>query len=80
MHMLRLVLLILFNTGDVSRILFMRDSSAGIATGWTAGIRFPEWPRDFSLVHNVPTGFGAHPDSYPMSTGSGVLGSKAVGA
>jgi hypothetical protein len=32
----------------------------GIATGWTAGVRFPP-VHDFSLLHSVQTGVGAHP-------------------
>jgi hypothetical protein len=27
--------------------------------------------QDFSLLHNVQTGSGAHPASYPMGTGGG---------
>jgi hypothetical protein len=34
-----------------------RHSSVGIATGWTARVRFPAW---------VHTGPGAHPASYPL--------------
>jgi hypothetical protein len=36
-----------------------RDISGGIATGWTAGIRFAAVERDFSLLHGVQTGSGA---------------------
>jgi hypothetical protein len=30
-----------------------RDSSVGIAAGWTAGLQFPAGARDFSLLHSV---------------------------
>jgi hypothetical protein len=43
--------------------LLSRDSTVGIATGWTAGARFPEGLRDFSLLHSAQTGPGAHPAS-----------------
>jgi hypothetical protein len=36
------------------------------ATSWTAGVRFPVETRDFSLLHCIQTGYGAHPVSYPM--------------
>jgi hypothetical protein len=55
-------------------ILFLsRDSSVGIATGWcwTDGIKFPTEAREFSLLHSVQTGSGAHPASYPMGKGAG---------
>jgi hypothetical protein len=42
-----------------------RDSSVCIATGWTAGVRFPAGARDFSILHSS----GAHPASYAMGTG-----------
>jgi hypothetical protein len=32
------------------------------------GVQFPAGARNFSLVHNVQTGFGAHPASYTMGT------------
>jgi len=35
---------------------------------------------DFSLHHCVQTGYGAHPDSYPMGTGALPLGGKAARA
>jgi hypothetical protein len=34
------------------------------------GVRFPAAATDFSLVHNVQIGSGAHPASYPISTGA----------
>jgi hypothetical protein len=36
-----------------------RDSSVGIATGWTAGVRFPVGARDVSVIHIIQTGSGA---------------------
>jgi hypothetical protein len=51
----------------------------GIATGCTARVRFPA-VQDFSLLHNVQTGSGAHPASYPRGTGDSFLGGKAAGA
>jgi hypothetical protein len=38
----------------------------GIATGWTAGVRFRAKLRDFSLFHSVETGSGSYPALYPM--------------
>jgi hypothetical protein len=47
-----------------------RESSVGIATGWTAEVRFPAATRDFPLLHNVQTGAGAYPASYKQGTGA----------
>jgi hypothetical protein len=44
------------------------DSSVGIGTGCTAGIRFPAGASDNSLLHSVQTGSGAHPATYLMDT------------
>jgi hypothetical protein len=41
-----------------------RDSSVGIATGWTAGVRFPAEAKRFSVLHSVHTGSGTHFASY----------------
>jgi hypothetical protein len=38
-------------------------------TGWTAGVQFSAEGGDFSLLHSVQTGSGAHPVSYQMGTG-----------
>jgi hypothetical protein len=60
-----------------------RDSSVGIAAAYRLddrefGIRVPVG-SDFSLLHVVQTGSGAHPASYPMgSRGSFPVG-KAAG-
>jgi hypothetical protein len=37
-----------------------RDTSVGIATGYTVGVRFPEGVRDLSLLHSVQTGSEAY--------------------
>jgi hypothetical protein len=52
-------------------------TSVGIGTGWMAGVRFPAGARDFSILHSVHTGSGAHPASYPMGDLS--LGVKRPG-
>jgi hypothetical protein len=38
------------------------------------------WEQDFSPLHLVQTGSGAHPASYPMDTGGAFPGGKAAGA
>jgi hypothetical protein len=48
------------------------------ATGWTAGAGFPTG-RDFSLLHNVQTGSGAYPASYPVGTGGDFPGVRRPG-
>jgi hypothetical protein len=52
----------------------------GIATGYglEARVRFPA-VQDFSLLHSVQIGSGAHPASHPMSTGGSFAGGKAAG-
>jgi hypothetical protein len=42
------------------------------AMGWTTRVPFPT-VQDFSLLHSVYTGSGAHPASYPMGTGGSFL-------
>jgi hypothetical protein len=54
-----------------------RDSSVGIATGWTAGSRFSAGARDFSLLHIVQTSSVVYP-SYAMDIGGSFFGSKAA--
>jgi hypothetical protein len=56
-----------------------RDSSVGIETGWTAGVRFPAEKREFSLLHGVQTGSGAHPATYPTGAWSSIPGGKRPG-
>jgi hypothetical protein len=51
-----------------------QGSSVGIATdyrldNWMIRIRFPVGAGNFSLQHHEQSGSGAHPASYPMSTG-----------
>jgi hypothetical protein len=40
-----------------------RGSSVGIATGWTAELRFPPKTRNFPLLYSIQTGSRAHPAS-----------------
>jgi hypothetical protein len=61
-----------------------RDSSVGIATGYGlddrgVGVRVPVG-SEYSLLHIVQTGSGAHPASYPMGTGGSFPDGKAAGA
>jgi hypothetical protein len=53
-----------------------------LAKGWTTkGSGFESrWGQEFSLLHVVQTGSGAHPASYPTGTGGSFPGSKAGGA
>jgi hypothetical protein len=44
---------------------------------WSAGVWFRAGARNFSLLHSVQTGCGAHPASYPMGT-AGVVKGKVV--
>jgi hypothetical protein len=55
-----------------------RDSSVGRATGY--GVRFPTRARDFSQLHSVQTGYGAHPALHPMGIGCTFPGGKAAEA
>jgi hypothetical protein len=50
------------------------------AISWKAGVLFPAGARNFSLLHTVQTGSGAHPASSPMGTGDSFPGGKAVEA
>jgi hypothetical protein len=47
--------------------MMIRCSSAA---GRTAVVRFLAMAGDFSLLHSIKTGFGAHPASYPVGTGA----------
>jgi hypothetical protein len=49
-----------------------------MAADCTAGIRFPTVATDFSL-HSVQTGFGTHPVSLPVATGTPSPGVKRPG-
>jgi hypothetical protein len=55
------------------------DTSAESRDSWTARVRFPA-VQDFSLLHRVQAGSGAHSASYPMGTGGSFPGDKATGA
>jgi hypothetical protein len=63
-------------------ILKSRDSSVGIATGWTAeGSEFgSRQGREFSLLHVVQTGSGSHPPSSPLGTWGSFPGGKVAKA
>jgi hypothetical protein len=75
------------NTNELFVILqkhASRGSAVAITTGYGlddrgAGVRVPVG-QEFSLLHVVQTGSGAHPASYPMGTGGSFLASKAAGA
>jgi hypothetical protein len=45
-----------------------RDSSDGIVTGPTSGVRVPAGER-LSILHSAQTGSRAHPTCYPMDAG-----------
>jgi hypothetical protein len=62
---------------------YSRNSAVGIATSYeldNQGVRV-RGPvgQEFSLLHVVQTDSGAHPASYPMSTGGFFPGGKAAG-
>jgi hypothetical protein len=62
----------------------IRGSSDGIATGCGlddrgAGVRLPAGAGNFSLLHHIQTGSGAHPDSYPMDNKDSFPGGKVAG-
>jgi hypothetical protein len=60
--------------------LLRRCRSVGITTGyWKIGVRFSVGARNFSLLHLVQTGSGAHPVSYPMGSGFFSVGVKRQG-
>jgi hypothetical protein len=40
------------------------------ATGWMAGVGFPEWAKDFGLLSSVQAGSGAQPASYRVGNGA----------
>jgi hypothetical protein len=65
-----------------SSLWISRDRSVAIVTGYNlqARVRFPTGERDFSLLHSVHTGSGAHPVSYIVGTGSSFHSGKAAGA
>jgi hypothetical protein len=60
-----------------------RDSVVGIATGYRLDVRGVRVQvpvgKEFSFLHFVQNGSGAHPTSYPMGIGGSFPGSKAAG-
>jgi hypothetical protein len=79
----------LFPTEFLTKIVYTfliskcRDSSVGIAMGYGlevrgSRVRFPVEAENFSLRHRVQNGSGAHPPSYPISTGGSFPGGKAA--
>jgi hypothetical protein len=61
-----------------------RGKTIGIATGYgpdDRGVRARvQVGSEFSLLHTVQTGSGAHPTFYPMGTGCSFPEGKAAGA
>jgi hypothetical protein len=56
------------------------DNSVCIATScWAAGVRFPGWIKDFSLLHSIQSGSGVHPASYLMGTAGSFPGGEGGG-
>jgi hypothetical protein len=57
------------------------DSLVGITTTFRLDCysSIPVEARDFSLLHSIQTGSGAHPASYQISTGGSFLGVKRQG-
>jgi hypothetical protein len=47
-------------------LLRSRESSVGLETGCMAEVPFPVGVIDFSLLHSIQTGSGAHPASYKI--------------
>jgi hypothetical protein len=49
--------------------------------GWMAeGSKFESWEgQEFSLLHVIQTGSGAHPASYPIGMGGSFPGGKEAG-
>jgi hypothetical protein len=64
-------------------IQLRRDITVGIVTDYgldDQGVGFEsEWWQEFLLLHIVQNGSGAHPASYPVSTGGSLLWGKAAG-
>jgi hypothetical protein len=61
-----------------------RDRVVGIATGYgledqEVGVRVL-MGQEFSFLHVVQTGSGAHPASYPMGNAGSYIGDKTAGA
>jgi hypothetical protein len=62
-------------------LLFHRSSSVGIVSGYglEAGVPFPAGLRDYSPLHSVQTGSGAHPASNLLRTVAHSPGVKRLG-
>jgi hypothetical protein len=56
-----------------------RDSSVGIATGYTVEVRLLARKRDISPLNNVRTGSGAHPASCPVGPVAFAMQAKQLG-
>jgi hypothetical protein len=61
-------------------LFILAQSVYRLATDWsTKGSEFESrWGQEFSLLHVVQTGSGAHPVSYPMGPGGYFPGGKAT--
>jgi hypothetical protein len=43
-------------------------------------VQIPAGVKEFPILHNIITGSGAHPTSYPMGTGGTIPGTEVAGA
>jgi hypothetical protein len=50
----------------------------GTAMGWTGGVPFLAQAREFSILHSIQTGSGAHQTSYLMGTDAITSGIKRL--
>jgi hypothetical protein len=70
----------------LNAIIHLSFQESGWLSWYNDGLRAgrPEFEsrqgQDFSPVHSVQTGPGAHPASYPMGTGGDLPGGNAAGA
>jgi hypothetical protein len=57
------------------------QSAQRLATGWTikGSKSDSRWRQEFSILHVVQTGSGAHPAFYPIGTGGSFFEDKATG-
>jgi hypothetical protein len=60
----------------------LTSRSVGISHSYWegAGLNYSRQGQDFSLLHSVQTGSGAHTPFYPVGIGVSYPGCKAVGA
>jgi len=66
-------------------LVWMTKIAFKVVTGYglddrCARVRFPAWAGNFSLLHRVHNGSGAHLASYPTGTGGSFPRDKATGA